>query len=905
MKRLNITSVRKLNFGRHGDFSLDGLGSPFTVVYGENESGKSTLAEFLVWAIGGPWRTFGENTEAFRHGPTDFVDGDLHGAFGDDEFDLYAKFQLLQKGNPKDFREGSIGAAAVDKVKWSERLGGITMDDYVLIYRLYGATLGDKGSVKAFSTLFSQFALGSAVSSVNPREALKKIGERRKVLEKSIKELTKVKKDIESQIKKASEIPDEISRLEDELESVRHQMAKNSEEETQLARQKALVERVLDGFVHLEELELLRGQLKALPVISPERVAVVEKLDQITSAVEHIESATEQIAESADQVAEAIAEAGVARNDLAGRTLNPQERVELNRGATAVMRARRDLAGAEDDVRDREGDQSDLVQQAARAAQALGLSAAQLSDLTKIGSTLPSLLSRADQWVQETDGVIRAEAELQAAKELGSASTRTSPGGKSGGQALVLVALAAVGALGLLHPIAGLTGAIVAALVFASGRVPIRLGAGVETKPNDAVLLAELERKARESRLRAAGHQEHLAKSLGSISGLIAEPDFAKPRLQALINLHGIHESIGKCESDLSLARGRRNEALPKLATAEDQAKALFATRGIAIDLIDDDFDEWLAKYEVAVNAAANQDRLQVGLAGARSEYDTLVSAVAGELSGLSPNGALEKVRGWSSEVDAFHVLQSKVREAEMKVNAANMGSDEVKATILSFPDEASLEVEVDRLVLELEAAKSKHVSLIEKRTGIENTKNELDRSEVLPGLNLRLGEAESDLEEIEGEKDAVVLAEKVLGEIIDTYERENQDPVIALASSLVAKVVPGWGSLIMRRDESGNPQILRNGVDGSIDEHAISDGGRALLYLGLRLAFAKQDAERRGVSLPLICDDPLVHFDDERSLKAISLFAEVSAQHQVIMFTCEKRTRDHAVSLGATVVEI
>jgi uncharacterized protein YhaN len=76
-------------------------------------------------------------------------------------------------------------------------------------------------------------------------------------------------------------------------------------------------------------------------------------------------------------------------------------------------------------------------------------------------------------------------------------------------------------------------------------------------------------------------------------------------------------------------------------------------------------------------------------------------------------------------------------------------------------------------------------------------------------------------------------------------------------------------------------------------------------MYLALRIAFAQKDAERRGIALPLICDDPLVHFDDERSESAIKLLAEVSKVHQVLLFTCERRTRDIAESLGARVLEI
>jgi uncharacterized protein YhaN len=98
---------------------------------------------------------------------------------------------------------------------------------------------------------------------------------------------------------------------------------------------------------------------------------------------------------------------------------------------------------------------------------------------------------------------------------------------------------------------------------------------------------------------------------------------------------------------------------------------------------------------------------------------------------------------------------------------------------------------------------------------------------------------------------------------------------------------------------------LERSSPTGRLNDKFISDGGRALMYLALRIAFAQKDAARRGIALPLICDDPLVHFDDQRSESAIALLAQVSTEHQVLLFTCERRTRDIAASLGARVIEI
>ncbi|MFN5604190.1 MAG: AAA family ATPase, partial [Actinomycetes bacterium] len=90
MKRLTISEVRDLSFGRHTGRIFEGLDHDFVVVHGPNESGKSTLAEFLTWAIGGPWRAFANNTEAFRGNGDGKLGGRLLGTLGAEPIDLQA-----------------------------------------------------------------------------------------------------------------------------------------------------------------------------------------------------------------------------------------------------------------------------------------------------------------------------------------------------------------------------------------------------------------------------------------------------------------------------------------------------------------------------------------------------------------------------------------------------------------------------------------------------------------------------------------------------------------------------------------------------------------------------------------------------------------------------------------------
>ena len=180
-----------------------------------------------------------------------------------------------------------------------------------------------------------------------------------------------------------------------------------------------------------------------------------------------------------------------------------------------------------------------------------------------------------------------------------------------------------------------------------------------------------------------------------------------------------------------------------------------------------------------------------------------------------------------------------------------------------------------------------------------------MEATEVLPGLMLLKGNLEDAHHEATVRHRTLSLAHQLLGAAIDEHERDNQDPVVAKASALVAKVVPDWGTVIKTRDDDNKLVIQRISADGRISERAISDGGRALLYLAIRLAFAEQYAQEKQIALPIICDDPLIHFDDKRQKAAVELLKMTSDRHQVVLFTCESTTRDLAESMGAKVIEM
>jgi uncharacterized protein YhaN len=67
------------------------------------------------------------------------------------------------------------------------------------------------------------------------------------------------------------------------------------------------------------------------------------------------------------------------------------------------------------------------------------------------------------------------------------------------------------------------------------------------------------------------------------------------------------------------------------------------------------------------------------------------------------------------------------------------------------------------------------------------------------------------------------------------------------------------------------------------------SDGTMDQLYLSLRLAVAEELTPKA----PLILDDVLVRFDDERMRAAVAILRELAQNRQVILFTCQGRENE------------
>jgi uncharacterized protein YhaN len=132
-----------------------------------------------------------------------------------------------------------------------------------------------------------------------------------------------------------------------------------------------------------------------------------------------------------------------------------------------------------------------------------------------------------------------------------------------------------------------------------------------------------------------------------------------------------------------------------------------------------------------------------------------------------------------------------------------------------------------------------------------------------------------------------LALARALIDETVTLFEKNNQGPVVDRASALFKKITADHYSRLLAHEGALD---VEDDKGERIDVGALSTGAAQQVYLCLRLGLAEEEASKR-TSLPLIMDEVLVNFDQERAAGVAEVIRDVAKRHQVLMFTCHPHT--------------
>ena len=129
-------------------------------------------------------------------------------------------------------------------------------------------------------------------------------------------------------------------------------------------------------------------------------------------------------------------------------------------------------------------------------------------------------------------------------------------------------------------------------------------------------------------------------------------------------------------------------------------------------------------------------------------------------------------------------------------------------------------------------------------------------------------------------------LADSILRRGIDRYREKNQGPILARAGDLFSTLTGGSFARLQIDDDEGQAVLQGVRPDGSaVIVAGLSDGSRDQLYLALRIA-SLESWLKAHEPIPLVVDDLLLSFDDDRALAALRALTELSRQTQILFFT-------------------
>lgn len=160
--------------------------------------------------------------------------------------------------------------------------------------------------------------------------------------------------------------------------------------------------------------------------------------------------------------------------------------------------------------------------------------------------------------------------------------------------------------------------------------------------------------------------------------------------------------------------------------------------------------------------------------------------------------------------------------------------------------------------------------------------------------------------EQYTAEYEAIALAQSVLTSA-NTAMQNRFSPVLGeKAATIFTKLTKGKYNKVLL-DRKMIPSAQENGDILSHEVFSLSQGAADQLYLAVRLAICDMVLPAENC-VPILLDDALVTFDDERMAAALDLLVELSEHRQILLFTCQQRElaylrqahpgRFHAVTL-------
>lgn len=200
--------------------------------------------------------------------------------------------------------------------------------------------------------------------------------------------------------------------------------------------------------------------------------------------------------------------------------------------------------------------------------------------------------------------------------------------------------------------------------------------------------------------------------------------------------------------------------------------------------------------------------------------------------------------------------------------------------------DEVQLEEEINRLKHLLVEKEEEAVELHEQIATVQSEIDALESSDQFSQIVHRYNVAKDELER-QAEKWATLkVAATLLQEAKVSFQRKYLMKVMDFTSKYFQFLTEENYTKVFPPTETTSFQVeAQNKIRYTVEE--LSKGTIDQLYVALRFAISKVMSERFVV--PLLIDDAFVHFDEERTFRALQLVEQIAKEQQILLLTCRR----------------
>lgn len=952
--KIAINRVYSERFGGLNDVQLDLGGPGLVTVYGPNEAGKTRFATLLSWLLVGP---SGDAATLERLGsPTDQLAGYMEGSFGSDPLRITGKFTLLQRGlpNTKDLRI-TKGTEQMNLSGWQTVLGGIDPKVLGAIYRLWGADLHDDNDVlqqiahNAMAGLAGTRRIGDVHAELEDQfKALVSSQSKEAVSWRALDQQAKNHRGEISGIQKDASIHREstqrIAEIDRELTALR---SRRRERETHKASLHALKD-VIEDRTRLKDVQAKIAGLESVPELWAEPLMSVNELSRLAVDITTFKNGAEASAQALDRES---ARLGIDEAIAAGLVITPPVVTDIKLLEQSLKTSKKDL---QTKVSNQVQARNDHDRANAAATDALADAQVTATDLAglRISTEEERTIRTALQKWRTAEEQLEQTSDQVAALELGAATLRRDQAeaawdrfgtgidaakwqargapttATASPMRWIAPGAAAVSLLAVLAlprwPAVGVVAAMVIAVVAATMTRPREVVTAGEpgAQVSEAAVSVLSARNSFDEATREVTRRQSEIQGLRQkcdtrrnevvlvLAALPIEVGATADRTEDAFNalrravdasgsLHKAQELLSNAESAVTEAEAAVNNAIDEIL---QQLHAAGVPDRLGWEFVLDQIDDFAALCAQFSLAKAESQKHQKCL----DQFHELTAPVSDLIIGLPHSAVVAEAERLLKIEEDRRGLTNKESELGKRINQ-RIGADKGAQVLAPTLNSSEINEQFDLTSEEIEGLHTEMAKLNEERGGCNQIVHEVERKEKLAELQVKAG----GLEELALEQllEGVVhlVAKKMIGHAVAERRRNHQPAIVARANQMLTSVTPMWDGLLLDPADSGSAELSLISPSGmELSFSRLSTGARALTLLALRLANAEVDAERRRVRFPIICDDPLVHFDDQRAEAVIPLLAHAANRgHQVILFTCHDRTVRATESAGARVVTL